>query len=378
MTVRITESRIPNGYLATELGQATTASPPGGGQYMLVSYLTSPLRTGTLQDYVVFAIGADADEYRWTIEPPGGPPERTETTTIGRLSHQFEITGTHEIRVEVVNGGTVTATLILLQGVVPPDSVLEQRIALEKIDDQTADLLRELRNDFSAYIQSAAGATGPTGVPPRLVTTRIYAESLVRPKRGTKAAEDKIAAGETSHVRDTEVDDKARLYQSGRPIVSESFSASPPMPRSLGPGQVSEPTIATLEGLIEWREGRATGTPGFRIDRKIVRIYNARDFIKLPYPEQIDMFNLARFPKTNILMVAKLLSRLKNRAHRWPNTLQCDGLADHHLVEILGTEYRMGPTETPAASAEAIGIEVLFLVWATDPLMTLIPMDLFP
>ena len=49
--------------------------------------------------------------------------------------------------------------------------------------------------------------------------------------------------------------------------------------------------------------------------------------------------------------MAELLAKLKNRAHRWQTTARDDVLADPHLIEIIGSEYREGPTTTPAASA---------------------------
>jgi hypothetical protein len=353
VTVRITESRLPAGYLATELGQ-TTQVTVSGGKYILVSFLTSPVPVGTVQEYVVFAIDADADEYRWTFTPYGETPA-TYTTDIGRVRHTFSDFGFHQVQVQVVLAGAVVATLGFIQGVAQLNPTLEQAISQSAtMMDWDADVLRELWNDFNDYIHDAANATGPNGVPARLVAAILARECWGRPKIDTSRAAWLIKTGEAEDIRENEVDAMAAAYEAGKPIfgAGSPFLGAPPIPASLGPGQIALPTCAALEGLITWREGAAAGTTGLDFDRKFVMWLNATDFIALDYVKQVDVFNLTRFPKINIKLVAKLLARLKNRPHRWPNVAKGDVIDTEELVKIVATEYNMGPTATPAASAQ--------------------------
>jgi hypothetical protein len=355
VTVRITESRIPNGYNASELGQVNQATTADGGKYILVSFNTPPLRTDTEQQYVLFAIDADADEYRWTIEPIGGPALRTDTTEIGVLTHRFTNPDSYEVRVDVMVDGVVAGTPLLLQTVTPPDSALEQNILAEKTDASSADVLRELRVDFGGYVQQAATATGPNGVPSRFVSAILFQEILSTPKRGSAGASAPAAAGAArSKIREEEIDWLANQYQLGRPPFGTA--GSPPDPMTLGPGQLGEWRVASMEGLINWREGAAQGAGSDRamwLDRKFVLFLDVSQFVNFTaYQEQVDCFNLCRFPKTSIAQVAKLLARLKNRPHRWPNVPRTDFFTEPDLLEIVATEYRIGPRATPAASAK--------------------------
>jgi hypothetical protein len=367
VTVRITESRLPAGYLASELGQTREYTSAEGAKYVLVAFLTSPIRKQTFQEYVVFVIDGEADEYRWTVRDSAGQPVTvrdssgqavtTATTEFGSFSCWYANTGLHTIRVEVMVGGTVAATLEMPQMIRTPSFILEDIFAAQDAgsltgffllrDHRSRDVLRELWNDFNLYIEDAADATGLKGVPPRLVAAILARESWARPKRGTSGEIDVVAAGEAWKVRETQHDELATTYD----LLGDA------LPASLGPGQLLQPTVAALEGLITWREGAAAGTIGLSIDRKFVQYLNVADFIGLVVLEQVDVFNLARFPKSNIKLVAKLLARLKNRAHRWPDVLRTDVLdsantSPDQLVGIVASEYNIGPTLTHYLAAE--------------------------
>ena len=351
---------------------------------MLVSYLTAPLRVNTIHEYVVFVIDGDADEYRWTIEPPGGPPIRTHTTTIGWLPHFFTTMGLHEIRVEIVNGGAVVATLLLLQTVTTSDPALEQHIVDSRENLNTADELRELHTDFRRYIQSASTLTAPNGIPTRLLSLIVHQETVPAPKWGSMRAYTMTKAGQEPRLREAQANTLAYLYEKGKPAIGSSplmasFSVTP---RTLGPGQIGQWRVASLEGWIPWREGPVRGTPGVKWQKKRIFFEDVWDFMMLPWWRQVDCFNLCRFPKTNIALVAKLLARLKNRANRWPDVLTEDVMSNDDLLDIVSTEYRIGPTLTPADQAEPDWTYIMFRPWALEPLgpglAATMPPALFP
>jgi hypothetical protein len=362
VTVRITESRLSPGYSASDLGDAVEVSAPGGGKYVLVGYLTSPLRQGTLQEYVLFAIEAPADEYRWSISPPPGGSAVMITTQIGSMSNWYDELGAHDLQVEIVESGTVVATLTLTQEVVPPDPVLENRLGGYR--SQLADNEREIGNDLAAYIWQAAAATGPNGVPSGLVTAILIQEMGARgAKRGSVYGELSAKSGDYNSVREDQADRLADEYEYGKakPVVYPDGAIGPmgpsfpPIPRTIGPGQLGLWTVASIVGappLIPWVEADVTGATFPKMKRWLVLGSAVSAFRQLSYLNQVDVFNLARFPKSNVELIARLLAKLKNRTHRWPTTASDDVLADPHLIEIIGSEYRDGPTTTPAASAK--------------------------
>ncbi len=367
MTVRLTESRLPTGYTASDLGRDHEVAVPGGGKYILVSFLTSVVQH-TIQEYVVFAIDADADEYRWTIDElsPGGGPEIT-TTDVGILEVLYDNPGGYDVTVEIIENGAVVTSLNILEIVGPRDSALEQRITQEYIGAETADILRELRNDFRSYIQLASDATpAADGIPTRLIAAILDYETHIHPKRGTAGAYELAKAGDPSKIRETEIADLAAAYD--KPWLA-------PLPKTLGPGQLGEPRVASLEGLMPWREA-FLGTP---LVRRILLIEDADDFYELNYLKQIDTFNLVRFPKSNIALVAKLLARLKNRSNRWPGVAKADVLADLDLVSVVATEYHLGPSMIDAqyAKPDGYGLIVAAMCEGNNPLLEF-PLDLFP
>lgn len=126
MPVAVTESRLPSGLAATDLGQASTpVSGPNGGTYQLVSYLTTPAVTGTRLDYVVFSTGrADADFYRWQIDtvPKGSTPLQVHTSTLGIFHWTATVPSDVRVSVAIDVDGSVVATLRLDQTVTPPDA----------------------------------------------------------------------------------------------------------------------------------------------------------------------------------------------------------------------------------------------------------------
>jgi hypothetical protein len=334
-------------------------SVPGGGKYVLVGYLTSPLPLGTLQEYVLFAIGAPADEYRWTLTPPPGVPPATITTQIGSLSNWYDELGAHELQVEVMDSGATVATLVLTQEVEPPDPALETRLGSYK--SQFTDVEREIGNDLAAYIRQGATATGPNGIPTHLLSTILFQEGLARAaKRGSFKAVQAAKSGDREGIREDQADILAEEFESGKskPTVYPDGAIGPmgpslaPKPRTLGPGSVGLWNVAGIVSppLIPWLEADLDAVLPWNY-RSVLIYRTVLAFRELPYLTQVDIFNLARFPKSSIALSARLLAKLKNRPHRWPATATADVLADPHLLEIIGSEYCNGPTTTPAASA---------------------------
>ena len=73
MAVRKTETRIPTGLVASDLGESFVAAD---GRCALVSFITSPLAVNRENTYVVFVtdagLAAQAHSFEWSFSENGG------------------------------------------------------------------------------------------------------------------------------------------------------------------------------------------------------------------------------------------------------------------------------------------------------------------
>src|ERR1017187_5917048 len=87
MPVRKTESRIPTGFAASDLGEAVVAAD---GRSALVSFLSSPLAAGHENRYVLFvtdtALAGSIQSYEWIFMEDGAVPQ-TLQTTVGETAY---------------------------------------------------------------------------------------------------------------------------------------------------------------------------------------------------------------------------------------------------------------------------------------------------
>ena len=348
MAIRETERYLPGTLGAADLGEATTASGTGGLS-ALVSYLTSPVRTGTLLDYVLFVTGTDAvDECDWVVTNSAGSIAHTVTTTYGTFAWSAPVADTYEVSV-TPRGASTMPTLKLTQQAKDIDPGLESNADAHAFvyDDS----LRELASDLKPYIAKAASDTGPNGIPERLLASVLAIEILMRPKGGSSTAPPRLR-----HVRDAEIArvaefiDEYYYWTQTEPLVAEAFFLLPGYREkfaraSLGVGQVALATAAMSEGKFAWRDAD-------KADREFTRQAIADDFNdKVSYRAKIDIFNLLRFPKTNVAVAARLLANLKNRLHRYPTIKAADLAKSPRPVGIIATEYHLGGTTTDSAIA---------------------------
>jgi hypothetical protein len=382
MSVRKTESRLPLDYLrvpgsptspisADCLGQASETSATTG-KYILISYLSSPIMANSRNDYVLFATeGANADKYLWTVElEEKGKIITDQPTDYGIFSWIPIDSGEYTITVKIQDGtdikpkeATMHQTVLpnksdsdligLLKLLLTPDAEEEGvttigaeplAVAVSKIADQLAILghsetAREILYDFWGYIFEGADATGPNGIPPRFLAAILYDKIECRPKDFSTMRPELVA----TYVRSTQIDDATIDL-----IEPESFHFIIQLDNGLGVGQVKSSTAAMILGIKPWVE--------LSIDKE-ERIKQAlkmdNDFKKdFTETQKIDIFNLLRFPKTNIAVTAALLARLKNRMHRWPAETQQQFLKDQNALQIISTEFNTGAINSPRESTK--------------------------
>jgi hypothetical protein len=167
MAVRKTETRIPAGLSATDLGEAVVASD---GRCALVAFATSPVTASRQSRYVAFVtdagLASQVDSYQWSFVENGGAAA-VQTTPIGEAAYAPTEAGSLEVGVKLLDAGsTELASLTLNQDIGNLNPILEGAIA--DAADQPGpgaanpDVLRELVNDYSPYYQAVTLKTPET------------------------------------------------------------------------------------------------------------------------------------------------------------------------------------------------------------------------
>jgi len=340
MVVQNTEKRIPDGFAASELGQAFE-SPDG--KYVLISYLSSPIVIDTKIEYVVFALdGAPAESYHWKILPPF---EASTETDNGFYTYKAEHRGVLRVEVDVKVGGDTRTTLTLTQTIVNKNSILEGLItgvlppggALAALggDPVTS---TELINDFKDHINIAAASTGLNGIHPLFLAAIAYKESLFRPKEFHW--QKFYLVGELIRTNEIEA--------IGEILNSDDYQNTRLTKQSLGVCQIKSSTGAMIIDSALWTELPIEYDQRPRVKEEI-----KNNYLALSPEQKIDIFNILRFPKSNLWLCAQLLSKLKNRdRRRWPD-LTAEEFLGHELArKIIATEYNLGATLTPKADVK--------------------------
>jgi hypothetical protein len=356
MTVRETEKRIPQGVTVADMGQANA-----NGDYVLVSYLTSPISIGSAIDYVVFATnGAPADEYCWRfLTLPNHLVE--DHSEIGLMSYKPDRLGEMRMTVDVIVQAHTVATLALSHSIVERNQRLEilidgkifpsGRLMASGGDPQTS---REIVNDFVKYVAEVTISTSNKGIHPLVLAAVVYKESLFRPKSYNIAKPYALGWAVRNYelsLHAEELNDDAFVN-----IIDHTKN-------SLGVCQMKPQTAAMVLGLSPWAELPKEISAREKVKRDIYSQYLA-----LPKEKRIDIFNLLRFPKTNISLCARLLERLKNGPRcveaRAPNLTPDELLGDENAIKVISTEYNIGPvmTENKVAKPSHYGADVYTLI----------------
>ncbi len=348
MTIRPTESRIPAGFTARDFGEASQVDS-GGKTYALVSYLTSPIAQGSTIDYVVFVVGETPQEapkysYRWTVTHLPSETTEVETTTKGVFRYDADISGEVRVRVDVLRDSTVQATLPLNQQIRELDPALEALLnptgMLKHINVAPSlgslggnpRTSRELVNSFRRYVFDAVGPAPKIDLPARYVAAVLYAEVL-RVEKGSLLGRDNELDAAAAELND----------ESSLALGRQSDNA-------LGVAQIAPQTLAMLVGPTQattftpWTE-----LPGEPDKRAAVRdqILATLDGLANAADVKIDLFNLLRFPKSNINMCARLLRTLITRASRWPKMTAATLISNDPAMALGATEYQIGATQSP-------------------------------
>jgi len=293
MAVRKTENRIPANLQASDLGEATQAPD---GRSALVSFVTTPLVVGRENVYVVFVTDAGlasaADSCEWTFTENDQPPQ-VQTTGQGEISYTPTSEGSIAVAVRILDGSkSEQAKLSLSQEVVAVNAELESLIAGAQNEPgpgvANPDVARELINDHNPYYQNVSMQTPEPGDAfQQFLFSVVFDGALQR-----------TAADRKQHLADL----ADSLNNGGADFTSLAGQRS-------GVAGVQLPLLAmNLPSMLDFTE-----LPEPADQRALAAEQLRQSLAALEEEKLIDLFNLVRFPKSNIAQCARILEALRDR-----------------------------------------------------------------
>jgi hypothetical protein len=330
MAVRKTEARIPTNFQAADLGQST---PSADGRCTLISFTTAPIVVQRENDYVLFvtdaALAAAAQSYEWTFKE-NDDIAKVSLTPHGEVTYRPQSLGMLSLVVRILDaGGTEQAHLALEQEVVLPSAEVEALIAdaRDKPGPGAAnpEVLRELVNEHSRYYHAVKLQVPETGDAfERFAFSIIFDGVLRRPPAKRKQHIDQLAVALNEQPPDFITLAAEGVGVSGIRLALLAMT----LPRTSG----------SPAALLAWTELPEAAEQRTFADEKLRRALGALD-----ETTQINLFNLARFPKSNITQCGRILETLRD--HYFPGKNFNDVLTrmSGTLAYWITRHYREGP-----------------------------------
>jgi hypothetical protein len=303
MPTRPTERRIPPTLTPGDLGESVAAADT---RCLFVSFITSPLVVERLNTYVVFvtddALAAATARYDWKFALGESEPE-TQVTDAGETTYRPKAAGELQVSVRLVDdGGAEQATLALPQEVVDPNPELEALIAAARNQPGPSvgnpEVARELVNDHNPYYQAVALTT-----PENTDAFREMVFSMV-----FDGAQQRTAARRAEHLASLatalngEDGDFPTLTGEGAGVCGLRL---PLLAMTVGRSSAdATPLLGWIE-LPDVAGRRAAADEALR-----------ETLAGLEAASRVDLFNIARFPKSNITHCGRILEHLRDRYFR--------------------------------------------------------------
>ena len=296
MGVRKTESRLPAGLQAADLGESVTSAD---GRCCLVSFITAPLAAGRENTYIVFVtdagLGATVQSYQWSVTEDGIEP-RSANTDVGEFGYMPLTVGNVTVDVQLLDASNkALLSLSINQEAGGLNPAIEDEIAAAATQAGPGagnpDVLRELVNEYYGYYQAVQLKT-PEGDDSfkRFVCGVLFDGTLKYPAGKRKEINNELAAVLTDN--------------------STVFSA--PAQNPIGPAAIRLALLAMNYPLgspmLPWTELPDGGSANAAADELLRQKLDA-----LAEESKIDLFNIARFPKTNIKFCAAIIENLRDK-----------------------------------------------------------------
>ena len=293
MTVRKTESRIPANFQASDLGEAVVSAD---ARCALVSFITSPIVVGRENAYVVYVtdagLASSVQSYEWSFIENGGTPS-VQSTEHGECSYVPTAVGLLDLSVRLLGAGNAQlSSLSLAQDIVATNVELESLVTEVKNQPGPAvsnpTVARELINDHNPYYQDVNLQTPETGEGfKRFVFSVVFDGALQRTQGERKRHLEELSVSLNNQAADFAV-----LAGKGAGVSGIRLALL----------AMILPDMLAFTELPEAPEQHALA------DEELRDTLAALDAEK-----RIDLFNLARCPKSNITLCAKIIEALRDR-----------------------------------------------------------------
>jgi hypothetical protein len=327
--VRKTESRFPGTLQASDLGQAIAATD---GRCALVSFVTSPIVVGRENVYVLFvtdgALATAAQSFEWTFTENGGTPN-VQTTQLGEIPYQPQSTGTLDLKVRILDSGSSElASLSLTQEITSLNPILEGVIS--SAGDQPGpgvgnpEVVRELVNDYSIYYQGVQLKTPEAGDSfLNFLFSMVFDGAQQRTPDQRKQHADDLA-----QALNGQTGDFASLISEGAGVCGLRL---PLMAMTDGVAGAAAASLA-------WTE-----LPDVPAQHDSAQQQLCQAVAGLDENERIDLFNIARFPKSNITACGRIVEALRDRYFAGTNFSDVLAGMSGTRAQWIVRHYREGP-----------------------------------
>jgi hypothetical protein len=332
VSVRKTESRLPDGFQASDLGESVTAP---NGRSALVSLLSAPLTAGRENAYVVYvtdpAMAGGIATFEWTFSESSGAPV-IQTSENGEIAYTPATTGRLGVLVRMLDGGSAElGRLGLDQDVVRPDPGVEAMVEGARNEPGPGagnpDVARELVNDLDPYFRGIAPSAPETGDAfERFVLAMLTDGALQRTPAERKQDLDQLAA-----ALNGETDDLAAAATRGSGVCAIRLAIL---------AMITPRTAADPTPMLPWTELPDVPPQRAVADEDLREALAALDGDRL-----VDLFNLVRCPKSNIAACGRLIEALRDRY--FPGTPFEDVLTGLSAVRAvwIARHLREGPLQ---------------------------------
>lgn len=262
--------------------------------------------------------------YRWQIGPD------TITTDNGVLEYAHAAEGDTQVTVSLLDGGgNALKTISLAQKVISLNAELEAMINTpDEVTPTVADpeTSRELVNDVRAYIDEIAPRSADSeSALNKLLFAVAYSMAMVVSPPGRSAHMEKLASAldEAAGVSFSDQAQNGMGICQVRPAVLGMYLSATP-------------------GGSDWLISRRI-FPNDPDARGAMQTELNTALAQLDENKRIDLFNLLRFPRSNLKMTALLLEALREQF--FPGQALPAILADKEKAKTLISQYEEGPFE---------------------------------
>jgi len=299
MPVRKTESRLPFDFLASDLGQAVLSSD---NKIACISFVSSPLVVGRENIYVVFVtdttLASSVERFEWGISENSGAAS-TEMTDFGEFAYTPLSTGELSVTVRLLGSGdSELASVSINQNIVALHDEIETLIndAADSVEPGIGnpDVARELVNDHSPYYQDILMQAPESDESfQRFVYSMTYDGALR--KTPTQRKEHVTQIKNSLNTQDL---DFQTVAGEGAGICGIRLALlAMVIPQSPGGSTM----------LLNWTE-----IPEAPNQRLIESEQLLESLSNLEEEKRLDLFNLVRFPKSNISQCARIIETLRD------------------------------------------------------------------